>query len=111
MVAAIEVFVLLAILATIASLISIAVCNHFGFGRFAFVLITAALEAIGVFLFGVVEVVWHSVGRWRHPHTVCPFCGEPLPTAKANQCFRCGADWHKRVKKLPIRQTHCLKTG
>jgi hypothetical protein len=24
----------------------------------------------------------------------CPYCGKPLRTAKAQQCFECGADWH-----------------
>jgi hypothetical protein len=24
----------------------------------------------------------------------CPFCGHPLQTSKAQQCFRCGMDWH-----------------
>lgn len=24
----------------------------------------------------------------------CPECGQPLRTAKAKQCFACGADWH-----------------
>ena len=26
--------------------------------------------------------------------TPCPYCGDPLPTAKAQQCFQCGMDWH-----------------
>jgi hypothetical protein len=25
----------------------------------------------------------------------CPLCGKPLRTKKAEQCFECGADWHK----------------
>jgi hypothetical protein len=25
----------------------------------------------------------------------CPRCGKPLRTKKAEQCFECGADWHK----------------
>jgi hypothetical protein len=24
----------------------------------------------------------------------CPTCGQPLRTAKARQCFKCGAKWH-----------------
>lgn len=24
----------------------------------------------------------------------CPECGKPLRSAKASQCFHCGADWH-----------------
>jgi len=24
----------------------------------------------------------------------CPKCGQPLRTAKAQQCFKCGAKWH-----------------
>ncbi len=26
----------------------------------------------------------------------CPHCGSPMRTAKAQQCFTCGADWHGR---------------
>jgi hypothetical protein len=26
----------------------------------------------------------------------CPECGKPLRTKKAQQCYRCGADWHKK---------------
>ncbi len=25
---------------------------------------------------------------------ICPYCGEPLRAATAQQCFECGADWH-----------------
>ena len=25
---------------------------------------------------------------------ICPYCGQALPTAQAQQCFNCGADWH-----------------
>jgi hypothetical protein len=25
----------------------------------------------------------------------CPECGAPLRTKKAEQCFACGADWHR----------------
>jgi hypothetical protein len=39
--------------------------------------------------------------QWLAPYPVpkkkmpaCPFCGKPLKTEKAQQCFRCGADWH-----------------
>ena len=24
----------------------------------------------------------------------CPYCGRPLRTDRAKQCFECGADWH-----------------
>jgi hypothetical protein len=24
----------------------------------------------------------------------CPYCGRPLRTDRANQCFECGTDWH-----------------
>ena len=24
----------------------------------------------------------------------CPYCGKPLRTDQAKQCFHCGADWH-----------------
>jgi hypothetical protein len=47
--------------------------------------------------------------RWRDevqtpPPTPCPFCNEPLRTAKARQCYHCGADWHdpNNVKKLKM---------
>jgi hypothetical protein len=30
------------------------------------------------------------------PETPCSFCGKPLRSAEAQQCFRCGADWHGR---------------
>jgi RNA-directed DNA polymerase len=33
------------------------------------------------------------VVRFRLPG-VCPYCGVPLRTAGAKQCFVCGADWH-----------------
>jgi hypothetical protein len=25
----------------------------------------------------------------------CPFCGKPLRTDRARQCFECGKDWHE----------------
>jgi hypothetical protein len=25
----------------------------------------------------------------------CPYCGQPLRTEKAKQCFNCGSDWHE----------------
>lgn len=37
---------------------------------------------------------------YRRPNPVvretqpCPYCGRPLRTALAQQCFECGADWH-----------------
>jgi len=27
----------------------------------------------------------------------CPKCGQPMRTAKAQQCLHCGADWHERA--------------
>lgn len=30
----------------------------------------------------------------RQQGPACPNCGEPLRTAKAQQCFRCGANWN-----------------
>lgn len=32
-------------------------------------------------------------------HTPCPACGKPLRTRKAQQCFKCGADWHAERAK------------
>ena len=26
----------------------------------------------------------------------CPYCGSPLRTAMAKQCFVCGSDWHAK---------------
>src|SRR5580765_2893455 len=28
----------------------------------------------------------------------CPYCGKPLRTAKAQQCFECGKAWHDTKK-------------
>jgi hypothetical protein len=28
------------------------------------------------------------------PTKPCPWCGKPLKTEKAQQCFECGMDWH-----------------
>jgi hypothetical protein len=30
--------------------------------------------------------------------TTCPHCGQPLRTARAQQCLNCGADWHDRAR-------------
>jgi hypothetical protein len=31
----------------------------------------------------------------------CPYCGQPLRTAQARQCFGCGMDWHD--PNAPVR--------
>ena len=43
------------------------------------------------------------VVRFRQPGT-CPYCGQPLRTADARQCFACGVDWRDpaRVVRRPI---------
>ena len=30
----------------------------------------------------------------------CPYCGLPLATSKAQQCFQCGMDWHNPENPL-----------
>jgi hypothetical protein len=30
--------------------------------------------------------------------TACPYCGRPLRTERAKQCFECGTDWHDTSK-------------
>ncbi len=30
----------------------------------------------------------------------CPYCGEPLRTALAQQCFACGQDWHAKPASM-----------
>ena len=32
------------------------------------------------------------------PPSSCPKCGRPLRSAEAQQCFRCGADWHGKPR-------------
>ncbi len=39
------------------------------------------------------EVPPRPVARFTE-EGVCPYCGQPLPTLQARQCFQCGADWH-----------------
>jgi len=38
------------------------------------------------------------LARWseraRQPEMPCPYCGQPLKSALAKQCFQCGLDWH-----------------
>lgn len=33
----------------------------------------------------------------RYSGKPCPFCGKPLRTNLAKQCFECGKDWHDEV--------------
>jgi hypothetical protein len=33
--------------------------------------------------------------RPQPTRTPCPYCGQPLRTEKAKQCFNCGSDWHE----------------
>ena len=41
----------------------------------------------------------------EEPETPCPFCGEPLRTAKSRQCRHCKRDWHdpKNLRWLGVR--------
>jgi hypothetical protein len=32
--------------------------------------------------------------RHDREDTPCPYCGKPLRTSRARQCFECGTDWH-----------------
>lgn len=45
-----------------------------------------------------------GAGRFRRPSAAnslpCPYCGAPLGTAKARQCFVCGTDWHEPQKTV-----------
>jgi len=49
----------------------------------------------------IVEGAGCSVGeahgwmfRYFRENAPCPYCGKPLPTISAKQCFECGTDWH-----------------
>jgi hypothetical protein len=33
----------------------------------------------------------------NYSRTPCPYCGEPLRSPLARQCFTCGADWHSTI--------------
>lgn len=37
----------------------------------------------------------NTPGKDGNPaRSTCPYCGSPLRTDRAEQCFRCGMDWH-----------------
>ena len=36
----------------------------------------------------------------RSSATPCPYCGEPLRTARAKQCFICGMDWRDPINVI-----------
>jgi hypothetical protein len=38
------------------------------------------------------------------PEIPCPFCGKPLRSAQAQQCFDCGADWHGKPIAEPAKE-------
>ena len=47
-------------------------------------------------IFDVLPVILHM------ETTACPYCAAPLATAKAQQCFACGWDWHDAQN--PVRR-------
>jgi hypothetical protein len=44
-------------------------------------------------------------GKGRAPGPPCPYCGAPLRTDKAKQCFNCGMDWHDPANVVSRRRT------
>jgi hypothetical protein len=38
--------------------------------------------------------LYNAVDHKKPPPADCPYCGQPLRTAKAKQCRACGTDWH-----------------
>lgn len=42
------------------------------------------------------DATWAEANAPRTGGPPCPKCGQPLRTAKAQQCFKCGAKWHGR---------------
>jgi hypothetical protein len=43
------------------------------------------------------DATWSEAHAPRTGGPPCPKCGRPLRTAKAQQCFLCGAKWHGRA--------------
>lgn len=39
----------------------------------------------------------HGSYRKYRAGNPCPYCGRPLRTVLAKQCFECGTDWHNLV--------------
>ncbi len=62
------------------------------------------IEVVATIWYHVVRPV-EAVIRVIHPKpniaqkevVPCPHCGKALLTAKAQQCFQCGADWHNKT--------------
>jgi hypothetical protein len=48
-------------------------------------------EAMGLPVLACKEWVVEHAPSKPNP---CPYCGKPLRTERASQCFECGADWH-----------------
>jgi len=42
---------------------------------------------------------------------LCPYCGKALRTAKAQQCFHCGKDWHPSLTEDGRIAFHCPSCG
>jgi hypothetical protein len=51
-------------------------------------------EATGCGLVDASEWVNRNLSHRKKTGKPCPFCGEPLRTDAAKQCFECGRDWH-----------------
>jgi len=48
--------------------------------------------------YSLAECTEMILARWseraRQPEMPCPYCGQPLKSPLAKQCFQCGLDWH-----------------
>lgn len=47
--------------------------------------------------FEVRDSFFRLIAAVNYSRTPCPYCGEPLRSPLAQQCFTCGADWHPKT--------------